>query len=160
MIAEPLLALAEPIDGLRLLDGNPRRGDVDAVASSLREFGQRKPIVAKSDGEVIAGNHTLLAARQLGWDQIAVVRVDDDEIRARAFALADNRTSDLGDYDDALLAQMVREVLEADESLAAAASWYEDDLQALTDEPPPGGWPKPEPSPLVCPACGHEWSGT
>lgn len=74
-IVENLLPLATPIGQLRLLEGNPRVGDVDAVAASLARFGQRKPVVAKADGTVIAGNHTLQAARRLGWSHIAVVRV-------------------------------------------------------------------------------------
>ena len=55
------------------------------------------------DNVVIAGNHQLAAARKLGWDQIAVLYVEDDELTAKAFALADNRTADLGTYDDDLL---------------------------------------------------------
>ncbi|MBK9179891.1 MAG: ParB N-terminal domain-containing protein [Acidimicrobiales bacterium] len=85
VIAPDLAELAAPTDTLLLLAGKPRRGDVDAVARSLATFGQRKPIVARrSDRTVIAGNHTLLAARQLGWPAIAVVWVDDDDVTARA----------------------------------------------------------------------------
>lgn len=74
---------------------------------SYERFGQRKAIVATSDGTVIAGNHQLEAARQLGWDEIAVVFVDDDLDTARAYALADNRVGDLGSYDQALLADLI-----------------------------------------------------
>ncbi len=45
VIVADLEALAAPIETLALLPGNPRRGDVDAVARSLDTFGQRKPIV-------------------------------------------------------------------------------------------------------------------
>ena len=132
MITDDLAALATPIDQLELLDGNPRRGDVDAVARSLDRFGQRKPIVArKSDRQVVAGNHTLQAARKLGWSEIAVVWVDDDEVTAKAFALADNRTAELGDYDDQLLAKLVAEVRAADEEMLADAGWHGDDLAEL-----------------------------
>lgn len=100
-IVKDLATLAVPVVDLQLLPGNPRRGNVDAVAKSLERFGQRKPIVARrSDHVVIAGNHTLQAARQLGWQQLAVVWVDDDDLTSKAFALADNRTGDLGDYDN------------------------------------------------------------
>lgn len=115
MIAPDLQPLARPIDQFHLLEGNPRKGDVQAVARSYDRFGQRKPIVARRDGTVIAGNHQLLAARSLGWTEIAVVYVDDDDITASAYALADNRTSDLGTYDDVALADLIREVsLDAD----------------------------------------------
>jgi len=130
-IVENLQPLATPIDDLELLPGNPRVGDVDAVAASLRRFGQRKPIVANTAGVVIAGNHTLQAARQLGWTHIAVVRVDDDDATAKAFALADNRTAELGGYDDQALADMVRDVMDEDLRLLADTGWAGEDLEAL-----------------------------
>lgn len=130
-IARDLEPLAVPLDGLGLLPGNPRVGDVDAIAASLRAFSQRKPIVAKRDGTVIAGNHTLLAAQQLGWDRIAVVWVDDDEATAGAYALADNRTAELGGYDDAALVALIADVRGADAELLAATGWSEADYQDL-----------------------------
>src|SRR5215468_10422419 len=99
MIAPDLARLARPIGSLRTLEGNPRRGDVAAVKRSLQRFGQRKPIVVREDGTVIAGNHTLLAAQELGWDEIAAVGTEDDDATAKAYALADNRTSALGSFD-------------------------------------------------------------
>lgn len=135
MIAESLKPLATPIGDLKLMDGNPRRGDVEAVARSLDKFGQRKPVVARVDtGEVIAGNHTLMAAQSLGWDQIAVVWVKDDDATAKAFSLADNRTAELGGYDSELLIELIGEVLDADEELLDATAWTRDDLNSLIEE--------------------------
>lgn len=131
MIAPDLLTLARPIDSLHLLPGNPRKGDVEAVARSLQTFGQRKPITALPDGTVTAGNHTLLAARSLGWTEIAVSVTDDDEATAKAWALADNRTAEMGTYDDQLLADLIGEVAELDPALLAATGWTDADLQAL-----------------------------
>lgn len=128
-IAEQLRSLAVPVADLKTMPGNPRKGDIEAVKRSYERFGQRKPIVALLDGTVIAGNHQLLAARALGWDQIAVVRVDDDEMTAKAFALADNHTSDLGTYDDLALAEMLAEVA-TDLDLLIATGY---DIDALAD---------------------------
>lgn len=62
MIAQGLEKLAVSVAELVMLPGNPRRGDVDAIARSLAQFGQRKPVVARrADKVVIAGNHTVLA---------------------------------------------------------------------------------------------------
>lgn len=133
MIAESLLPLAVDVDTLTLLPGNPRKGDVEAVRRSYERFGQRKPVVAKRDGTVIAGNHQLLAARALGWTQIAVVFTDDDDQTAKAFALADNRTSDLGTYDEDALAEMMAEVA-TDTELFAATGYTLDDLVDPFDE--------------------------
>lgn len=133
MIAADLAALASPVDQLALLPGNPRRGDVDAVARSLEAFGQRKPIVARRDGTVIAGNHTLQAAQQLGWPEIAVVWVDDDDVTARAFALADNRTAELGSYDDEALLALIADVRDADAEMLAATGWSDAAIQELVE---------------------------
>ena len=132
MIQNDLRGLACDIDDLNLLPGNPRRGNVEAVARSLEAFGQRKPIVARrSDRVVIAGNHTLQAARSLGWAEVAVVWVDDDEVTSKAFALADNRTAELGDYDQELLAELIGEVGSVDPELLAASGWSEEAVAEL-----------------------------
>ena len=116
-----LLPLLYPIDRLTPMPGNPRRGDVDAVATSYQKFGQRKPIVAKADGTVIAGNHQTKAAIELGWSHIAVVFVNDDDKTAKAYALADNKTGDLGDYDTVALGELIRDLQDEPELLAATA---------------------------------------
>lgn len=131
--AEGLETLLAPVDSLTPLPGNPRRGDVAAVAESYRRFGQRKPIVVRSmdDGTtvVVAGNHQLQAAVHLGWTEIAVVWADDlSEEDANAFALADNRVGDLGGYDSEALLGLMRSV----DSLTGTG-YSGDDLLALAD---------------------------
>jgi DNA modification methylase len=133
MIHDDLKHLARPVGDLKLLPGNPRKGDVEAVKRSYERFGQRKPIVALPDGTVIAGNHQLLAARALGWEEIAVVTSDDDEQTAKAFALADNRTSDLGHYDNEALAELLANVA-VDPELLLATGYTDADLEALIGE--------------------------
>jgi len=133
-IVPDLVGLAFPIDRLDPLEGNPRRGDVDAIAGSFAEFGQRKAIVARHTadgrGEVTAGNHALAAATRLGWTDIAVVWVDDDDLRAKAFALADNHTAELGSYDRVALAEMVG-LVAAEPDLLAATAYTAADLAEL-----------------------------
>jgi len=126
--------LKTPVDQLKHLEDNPRVGDVDAVARSYDEFGQRKPIVATSDGTVIGGNHQLAAAKKLGWSHIAVIVTDDNELTAKAFALADNRTAELGSYDNDLLSEMLAAV-SSDPKLLAATSFKEEDLLNLSYNP-------------------------
>lgn len=111
---------------------NPRRGDVAAIAASLEATGQYRPIVVNAGTltgrafEVLAGNHTLAAARSLGWDRLDVVVLDVDDATARRIVLADNRTADLGGYDEGVLA----ELLAATDDLAGTG--YDDaDLTAL-----------------------------
>jgi len=134
MIQSDLQNLAHPITELQLLPGNPRRGDIEAVKRSLEAFGQRKPIVVRrSDSVVIAGNHTLQAAQALGWSKIAVVWVDDDEVTSKAFALADNRTAELGDYDEEALADLINDVGSLNPGLLESSGWDDKSVQELLD---------------------------
>ncbi len=133
MIIESLQALAVPIDSLQGLPGNARIGDVPAVARSLEKFGQRKPIVVrKEDGTIIASNHTWAAAKSLGWTEIAVAFVTDDDATAKAFALADNKTAELGTYDEAALRAMVEFVASENPELIAATGYSPEDIATIT----------------------------
>lgn len=140
---ESLRPLLVPLSAVSEWPDNPRQGDVGAVAASLARFGQQKPIVAqKSTGWVIAGNHTLRAAplvdelegamglaRHGVWTHVAVVFSDLEDDQARAYAIADNRTSELGSYDDDALAAILRELAEAGQ--LAGTGYDEDDLDNL-----------------------------
>lgn len=130
---DDLRPLLVPIDTLDTMPGNPRRGDVAAVARSYRTFGQRKPVVTRDvDGRhvVTAGNHQLLAARDhLRWTHLAIARTDDDDETAAAFSLADNRTGELGGYDDAELLAQLEQV--ADAELRAATAWSLGDIDRV-----------------------------
>lgn len=116
-IAPALLPLAVPIESVELNPRNPRQGDLGAITESLRRFGQQKPIVVqKSTRHVVAGNHMLRAALSLGWKEIAANVVDLDAREAQAFMIADNRTADLGSYDEGVLTELLKE-LAVDDSL-------------------------------------------
>ena len=132
-IAPQLRSLVVPIDCVELHPRNPRRGEVAAVAASLARFGQVKPIVVqRSTGYVIAGNHVVRAALSLGWTEIAANVEDLDDADAIALMLADNRVSDLGGYDDGLLAAILAEQQEADN--LAATGYDTDTVAALLAE--------------------------
>ena len=103
--------LAVPIDQLNHYGRNPRKGDVAAIAESLEHNGQYKPIVVRTGTmEVLAGNHTLKAAKELGWKNIAATFVDVDDDQAARIVLVDNRTNDLAGYDDEALAGMLADL--------------------------------------------------
>lgn len=167
MIHDDLKHLARPVGDLKLMPGNPRKGDVEAVKRSYERFGQRKPIVALPDGTVIAGNHQLLAARALKWPDIAVIVVDDDELKAKAFSLADNRTSDLGTYDTEALAELLLEV-SVDTDLLLDTGYDEKFLESLLkpividddDDEFDTIDPDTMDTQYRCPSCNYEWSGS
>lgn len=114
-----LHALLVPIGDVQPFPGNPRTGDTGAIVESIRANGMYQPVVAqRSTGYVLAGNHRLDALRQLGQTRIPVVYVDVDDERARRIALVDNRTSDLASYDPVLLAELLRDLDQTEDSLA------------------------------------------
>ncbi len=129
-VVPDLLPLLVDISSLTLMPGNPRIGDVAAIAKSYEQFGQRKPIIARRDGTVIAGNHQLLAADRLGWTHIAVVRVDDDDDTALAYSLADNKVGQLGSYEKDLLAEAILQLQEEASTLIDATGYS--DAEVLT----------------------------
>lgn len=145
-----------PVNQLNCFHKNPRRGDVDAIKGSLAANGQYRPIVVNKGThtgrlyEVLAGNHTLMACRELaeddpdGWGEIACFIVDVDDDRASRIVLADNRTADLGGYDNDELLELL-DGLEGDtltEQLAGTA-YSEDYLNALLGGNAPEELPEP-----------------
>lgn len=125
-----LETLAVPISSIRLHDENARshgQESIDAIAQSYQEHGQRKPIIVQRDSDVvIAGNGQLLAAQKLGWDQIAVVYVDDDHIKSTRFALQDNRTAELSIWDADQLAKTLQDLSELDD--VTSLGWDKNEL--------------------------------
>lgn len=158
---EPFLV---DLAGLRADPRNARlhpERNLEAIKVSLGRFGQLRPVVALPDGTVIAGNGTLEAARRLGWSKLAAVFLHgDDETRARAYALADNRTADLAEWDGALLIAAV-ELLEEAGDDPAALGFEPADLKRWRQQPP-DEFPDIDddvPTDYRCPGCGYEWSG-
>ena len=128
---------------------NPRRGDVDTIARSLEVNSQYRPIVVNVGThtgrplEVLAGNHTLAGARQLGWPTIQATTVDVDDLAAARIVAADNRTADLGGYDDTILAELLTQIAES--PIGLAGTGYDPDQLAelLLDEPADSGTIEP-----------------
>lgn len=99
------------IDDVQPHPKNVRQGDIGAISQSLKAHGQYRAIVVqKSTGHILAGNHTWKAAKSLGWKQIDAHMIDCDDDRAMRIMLADNRANDLASYDDAALAELLKEL--------------------------------------------------
>jgi hypothetical protein len=135
-IPATLTQLAVPAERLQYFPGNARRSDLERIKKSLRRYGQYKPIqVRSSNMTVIAGNHTLEAARELGWDEIAVTFIDVDDDEAIRINLIDNKLNDFGTYDDEAL-----EALKAQLPDLQDTGWDQDDMVA--DLTPPADLPR------------------
>ena len=99
-----------PIESLSLDPSNVRKHNdknIAAIKASLKRFGQQKPIVVDGNLIVRAGNGTLQAAQELGWDEISVIQSGLAPSELTAFAIADNRTAELAEWDmDGLAKQL------------------------------------------------------
>jgi len=125
-----------PIAELDLDPANVRQHDeknLAAIKSSLKRFGQQKPIVVDPKGIVIAGNGTLTAARALGWDRIRIVRTQLEGSEATAYAIADNRTAELATWDDDALMQQLSALDLEDSALVEAAGFSAAELEGMVD---------------------------
>jgi DNA modification methylase len=133
------------IDRLVFYARNPRKNDaaVDRMCSSIREFGFKIPVLARSDGEVVDGHLRLKAARKLGsWPGgnttgIPVILCDEwTSAQVKAFRLMVNRSVAWADWDDELLALELQELNEAnfDLSLTGFDPKEIDDLLLAPDE--------------------------
>lgn len=108
--------------------------NLDAIADSLTRFGQRRPLVVTPEGVIIAGNATWAAAKRLGWERVAVTRFEGGFNEARAYGIADNRASDLAEWDTDRLLETLGEL---DDELLNAAGWSDDEVAAMLTPPPP-----------------------
>ena len=122
-IVDQLKELAVPIDNLHPDPANARKHNdknLEAIKASLAKFGQRKPIVVQREGMIVrAGNGTLAAAKALGWKHIAAVVLEEDNATASQFAIADNRTAELAEWDTETLATLLDGMSEQDRDLLA-----------------------------------------
>jgi DNA modification methylase len=92
---------------------NPRKNDgaVAQMCDSIREFGFKIPVLARSTGEVVDGHLRLKAARKLGLTELPVILCDEwTEAQVKAFRLMVNRSVTWAAWDDELLASELREI--------------------------------------------------
>jgi ParB-like chromosome segregation protein Spo0J len=128
---------------LTLYERNPRRGDVERIKGSLQDHGQFRAIVVRqADMMVLAGNHSTIAMRELGWRKALAHLIDCSDDEARRIVLVDNRTADAAHYDEGLLRELLTE-LEGDYT---GTGYEEDELQRLLDKAT-----EPSPDPVLIP---------
>ncbi len=87
-------------------DRNPRINDgaVESTAKSIETFGFRQPIVVDAKGVIVVGHTRLKAALSLGMETVPVHVAELTEAEAMAYRIADNKTGELAEWDDDLLA--------------------------------------------------------
>ncbi|MCA9119250.1 MAG: ParB N-terminal domain-containing protein [Planctomycetaceae bacterium] len=114
---------------------NPRVNDdaVDAVAASLREFGFRQPIVVDTEGVIVCGHTRWKAAQKLGLAKVPVhVAKDLTSEQIKAYRIADNKTSELAEWNFDLLSIELSELRDLDVDLGLLG-FDQDELARLFD---------------------------
>jgi ParB-like chromosome segregation protein Spo0J len=171
-----------PLSRLKRWDRNYRRGDVEAIAASINRFGFNG-VLRVWKGTVMAGNHAYLALCKMKQECSPLPRnllaegedwlvpcIDIShlsEAEARAYAIADNRTQELGANDAESLASLLAEISDFNGDLLLATGYGEEDLAKLISSlgPPdfsPGNEEEQgaldQPKQVECPECGHAFA--
>ena len=141
------------------------------IQESIKRYGTARSIVIDEDNRILAGNGTVEGAIALGLENIKVIETDGSEIIAVkrtglteeqkiGLALADNRTSDLSDWD--------REMLHNLSQTHDVSPWFDkEDLENLlgkTDIKEYEGATEHSEEDFdnfqhTCPRCGFEFDG-
>ena len=134
------------------------------IAESLKRYGAARSIVIDEDGRILAGNGTVEGAKKAGIDKVRIIEAEGDELIAVrrtgltedekvGLALADNRSSDLSEWDNDMLRQLSEE--------HDITPWFEDDellaevLETVEGNTDPDDVPEPPAEPTTKP--GDLW---
>src|SRR5664280_632448 len=150
-----------PLERLIFYARNLRKNDsaVDKMCASIREFGFKIPVLARSDGTVVDGHLRLKAAKKLRIAEVPVILCDEwSEAQVKAFRLMVNRSVTWADWDEELLALELQELNEADFDLSLTGFDPKeiDDLLLVADDDDQADAVPPVPeNPVSCP--GDLW---
>lgn len=117
LFGDAMQIIYKDINELKPYEKNPRKNDkaVEAVARSIDEFGFKVPCVISADGTLITGHTRFKAAKKRGIEKIPCIVADDlSEEQIRAFRLADNKVSELAEWDFNKLDKELEEILNID----------------------------------------------
>jgi DNA modification methylase len=164
MDMKQLKMVERPISTLKGYDRNPRKNDavVARMVESIKEFGFRIPVVAKSDGSVVDGHLRLKAAQRMGMKSVPVVLADElTDAQVKAFRLLANRSANWADWDDDLLRQELADLKGMDFDLSLTG-FDAEEISSMLDIPlDVGGLTDPDevPEPPVVPVTkpGDVW---
>lgn len=119
-------------------ENNPRQNKnaIDKVAASIREFGFKQPIVVDKEHVIIVGHTRLMAARQLGLQEVPVLIADDlNEEQVKAYRLADNKTAEFAEWDFQKLDEELSEIFDIDmEEFGFDMSEFEEEPEVVEDD--------------------------
>jgi DNA modification methylase len=136
----------KPLGEVRPYANNPRRNHqaVNAVATSIRQFGFRQPIVVDEEGVIVVGDTRYRAAVTLGLTEVPVHVISGlSREQIAAYRIADNKTGEIAEWDDDRLIRELIALQQADFSLDVTG-FSDSELQRLLGTPPNPGQGDPD----------------
>lgn len=124
------------IDSLKEFPDNPRSSNIEPIKESIKKHGQYRPLtVNKNTNEILTGNHTWLAMKELGMKECTAMFVDVDDMTAKKIVLVDNRANELASYDKEIMVELLSEFMELGKLFGTGYSADEvDDILSAVDE--------------------------
>jgi DNA modification methylase len=130
-MAKPNRVLSVEYVPLSSLRSNPRNARVHTprqvrqIGRSLEAFGFNVPVLIDANNNIVAGHGRLLAAKQRGWHEVPAIRLEHlSEAQAQAFAIADNRLTEVSTWDDRLLAEVLSGLAECELDFSIEATGF------------------------------------
>jgi DNA modification methylase len=155
-----LNVIRRPIDLLQPDPANARvhtKKQIRQIARSIQVYDFCVPLLIDADLRVIAGHGRLLAARQLGLPDVPTISLEHlTPAQAKAFAITDNRLTEIATWDDRLLGEQLRELSELDLNFSLDVTGFEIGeidllIEGVAPEADPADEvPRPQPGPAVC----------
>lgn len=145
---ESLSPLMVPIDEVTQHPANYNNGDVELIVESIMVNGMYRPIwVSRETKEIVGGNHTWMACKELHAEVIPVIWLDGDEEQVVRKMVADNEIARKARPDEQQLLDFLNELDHTEYSLQGTGMTHRDleILEALVeipvDSPEYASWP-------------------
>ncbi len=137
---KPLSVVLKRVDELVFDDENVRVHDDTnraAITKSLSTFKQQTPVVIDKNNVIYKGNGTVAQLRELNVEFVQCLVSDLPPEQLRAYAIADNKTSDTSYFNDAELLKQLQDIKKLDSELFEATGFndtlLENLIEGLTD---------------------------
>lgn len=110
----PLHVESRKVEELTPYERNSKIHDkkqVKQIAASIQEFGFNVPVLIDGQNRIIAGHGRVLAAKQLGMEEVPTIAIDHlTDAQRRAFVIADNKLAENSSWDTGMLALELKEL--------------------------------------------------
>lgn len=152
-----------PIGDLSPYERNAKMHSVEQIQqikNSILEFGFNDPVAVWKDNIIIEGHGRLIAAKELGYKELPIIRLDDlSDNQRRAYTLAHNKLTMNSEFDLDILAEELQDIIEIDMS-DFGFDIDLDDIEPYSDESPNEfkEFGENVQTSHKCPRCGYEWN--